>query len=191
MVRIRRLTQALHAQARSDALTRVGNRRAFNEALDRRCAEAARYDRPLALLLSDADHFKRVNDTYGHDTGDDVLRLMSQAIVDSVRTSDRTFRYGGEEFAVLAPGTRRGGAIILAERLRTAFREASRDSVAGVQTLSVGVAVIEGTKALAPRHVIRMADHALYRAKSRGRNRVCAFDRVRREQDYSTLPPPQ
>lgn len=185
MLRIRRLTQRLHARAQVDPLTSVGNRRAFDEALQRRCAEGSRYRRPFSLILLDVDHFKEVNDTYGHAVGDDVLMILADVLRDGVRNADQVFRYGGEEFAVLAPETELDGAMILAERLRVAFRLATRRSAAGRRTLSAGVAAAEGADAFDPRRLLKAADDALYRAKDAGRDRVMAAEPLPRLKDVS------
>lgn len=185
MLRIRRLTQRLHARAHVDPLTRVGNRRAFDEALGRRCAEGARYRRPFSLILMDVDHFKRVNDTHGHAVGDDVLRILADVLRDGVRNADQVFRYGGEEFAVLAPETGLEGATILAERLRVSFRLATRRCAAGRQTLSAGVAATDAVGPLDPRRLLKAADDALYRAKEAGRDRVAKVQAPARLQDVS------
>jgi len=185
MLRIRRLTQRLHARAHVDPLTSVGNRRAFDEALQRRCAESTRYRRSFSLVLLDVDYFKQVNDTYGHAVGDEVLMILADVLRDGVRKADQIFRYGGEEFAVVAPETEIDGAMILAERLRVGFRLATRRCPAGRQTLSAGVASTNGTGAFDRRRLLKAADDALYRAKGAGRDRVMAADPVSRLKDVS------
>ncbi len=185
MLRIRRLTQRLHARAHVDPLTSVGNRRAFDEALQRRCAESTRYRRSFSLVLLDVDYFKQVNDTYGHAVGDEVLMILADVLRDGVRSTDQLFRYGGEEFAVLAPETEIEGALTLAERLRVGFRLATRRCPAGRQTLSAGVASTNGTGAFDRRRLLKAADDALYRAKGAGRDRVMAADPVSRLKDVS------
>ena len=174
MLRIRALTKSLHRGAHVDPLTNIGNRRAFDDALARRCDESRRYQRPFSLIMLDIDHFKAINDTFGHTVGDDVLVLLSGVLRDGVRCADQVFRYGGEEFAVIAPETGYEGAMILAERLRVGFRVASRTCAAGRRTLSAGVASTEGIELVEPRQMLKHADDALYHAKHAGRDCVIA-----------------
>lgn len=170
MLRIRRLTEALHRQATVDALTGVGNRHALETALQQRVAEGGRYRRPWSLALFDADHFKRVNDEHGHEVGDDVLRAAGETFRTRIRTCDLAFRFGGEEFVVILPETTGEGALVLAERLRAEFARLSASTAAGAQTLSCGIApVIEAGETA--KAVLARADQALYRAKQEGRDR--------------------
>src|ERR1700691_4720462 len=108
----------LHFRATNDALTDIPNRPAILEALDREMARQVRDDRPFGIVLADIDHFKNVNDTYGHLSGDDVLRTVAQRVRDSTRTYDSVGRYGGEEFLIVAPLTDAPGTMALAERIR-------------------------------------------------------------------------
>lgn len=174
MLRIRALTKSLHRGAHVDPLTNIGNRRAFDDALARRCDESRRYQRHFSLIMLDIDFFKAINDTFGHAVGDDVLVVLSGVLRDGVRSADQVFRYGGEEFAVIAPETGYEGAMILAERLRVGFRIASRKSAAGRRTLSAGVASTEGVEVVEPRQMLKHADDALYHAKHAGRDCVVA-----------------
>ena len=137
----------------------------------RMVAEATRGARPLAALLLDLDHFKNINDTYGHGPGDEVLAAVGEALRSTVRESDFAGRYGGEEFLILLPDTDLASGLAVAEKLRAAV---GLIGVAGVDrpiTTSVGVATLPGHGHDTPT-LLRSADRALYRAKANGRNRV-------------------
>jgi diguanylate cyclase (GGDEF)-like protein len=169
------LEEELVRRATSDPLTGLANRRGFFENAVRAQAAAARSKAPLGMLMVDVDHFKNVNDVYGHDVGDTVLRAVAGRLRDGVRVSDMVGRVGGEEFAVLCPGTDLAGVEELAERLRRALEVLCIE--AGEQrirvTASFGVAVfIDGLDA-EPAACLARADKALYVAKRSGRNRVC------------------
>lgn len=169
--------ESLLRAANSDELTGVSNRRAFYEAADLELARYARKPRPISLLLIDIDHFKQVNDTYGHLVGDQVIRNLATVLRRSVRAIDVVARLGGEEFAVMLPSTAPDLAVIIGERIRQNV-EAERvktpdDEI--LYTISVGVALVQpemsGTNEL-----IAAADAALYAAKRGGRNKVCISD---------------
>ena len=156
----------------TDALTQVSNRRCFDETLDAEFSRARRYERPLSLLLVDVDHFKAVNDRYGHLAGDHVLRALSQLVADRF-PEDTVARYGGEELGVILPETGLGRACVLAEQLRHAVSEASFTFRGDRLTLtaSIGCAAIEpGDEG--PLDLLARADAMVYRAKREGRNRV-------------------
>jgi diguanylate cyclase (GGDEF)-like protein/PAS domain S-box-containing protein len=167
------LEAELRQQADTDGLTGLLNRRAFMVATEKAFDLARRHGRPLALLLLDADHFKRVNDTHGHPAGDAVLVELSRIATACLRRSDRLGRIGGEEFAVLLPETDEAGTIAFAERLLSDIR-AARVDIGGEApltfTVSIGIALLtpemESHEAL-----VQSADQALYAAKSGGRNR--------------------
>ena len=163
----------LHDISRTDALTGVGNRAAFDERLREELYRARRYGTPLSLLLVDVDGFKDFNDTFGHQAGDAALRAVATALR-CTRPSDFLARYGGEEFAVVLPATQREGAVVLAERMRQAVADAcvAPRSV----TVSVGIGML-GPGDQDGEALTRAADQALYAAKHAGRNRV-AFDRL-------------
>ena len=167
---------ALADQARRDRLTGLLNRRAFDEALADAFARRRRLDEEIGLLMLDLDHFKQVNDTYGHAAGDEVLRGAAGTMVSSLREIDKIFRVGGEEFAVLMPGPDRPAAEAVAERLRQtiAGRPVKVDGRELAVTVSIGIAVTRG--AIDADGLIRTADAALYRAKREGRNRVVIGD---------------
>ena len=172
----------LQRLAVTDALTGLLNRRAFFERLGAELRRSARYERPLALLMLDLNHFKRVNDEHGHPAGDRVLAQTATAIGAALRTSDVVARYGGEELVVLLPETTCAEAEVVAEKLRAAMAGqlfALGGGEALRVTVSVGVAALERPgplDALAPddaeRELVRLADDALYAAKRGGRNRV-------------------
>ena len=163
--------QQIRVLSLTDALTGVGNRRRLDEALVSEAARASRYDQPLALLILDIDHFKRVNDTWGHDTGDRVLKETGTMLLASLRESDIATRMGGEEFVVLLPATGVNQALASAERLREALGAHDFNLPSRV-TASFGVACLEPGES-GPALLAR-ADGALYTAKQQGRNRVVA-----------------
>lgn len=165
---------ALDRQARSDPLTGVLNRRGLEERLRLAVAAARRGHRPLAVAMLDADYFKRVNDQFGHEIGDAVLRRLADTLKSRLRTSDAVARLGGEEFIAVLPDTDQAGALALAESLRAAV-EAHVDPLYGSITVSIGVAVGLGPETDGA-VLLRCADEALYRAKAGGRNRVCAAE---------------
>jgi two-component system cell cycle response regulator len=165
--------RALREAALRDHLTSTYNRRHFEERLVSEVAFSLRHGTPLALLLFDLDYFKRVNDQYGHQAGDAVLRAFAEHLMRNVRTEDVVARWGGEEFAVLARGTAREGALALAERMRKGVQELSiRHGGRELRvTTSVGVSHTQGRElALSASQLVRNADEALYEAKRRGRN---------------------
>jgi diguanylate cyclase (GGDEF)-like protein/PAS domain S-box-containing protein len=167
-----------------DHLTGVANRRAFFEAAELELQRNRRAPRPTALILIDADHFKRVNDRYGHPGGDAALRELGRLLASTFRQVDVVARVGGEEFAVLLPSTTLAGAAALAERLRVLVAEQPihYDGSEIVCTVSAGVAASDGT-ALTLDTLMKRADRALYAAKANGRNRVECWtptqDRIR------------
>jgi len=164
-----------------DGLTGLANRRRLDEVLDAECRRAQREKTSLSLLMTDVDFFKKYNDTYGHQAGDDCLRRVAAALAVALhRPGDVAARYGGEEFAVVLPGTDRLGACKVAEAIRSAVEEQqiqhSASGVAPHVTLSVGVATMQSSEGLDPKSLIQRADSALYSSKHNGRNRWTAFD---------------
>lgn len=157
-----------------DGLTQVHNKRYFLEFMDREMARCARYNRPLSLILFDIDHFKKINDTFGHLAGDSVLRQLGALVRNRVRRDDVPCRTGGEEFSVILPEISREGGMNLAEKLRASI-EAAVFKFEGTEipvTVSLGVA--EWDSALTdPQDLVKRADEFLYEAKRTGRNRVC------------------
>lgn len=163
------LNKQLAHQSRTDPLSGLANRRAFDETLKRKCAQARRNHKPLSLIMVDLDHFKRVNDEYGHPVGDEVLVQLAKLLQQGIREYDIAARFGGEEFAIVLPETAGIAARDLAERLRQTLH-AETWPVPTV-TASFGVAESAGDTC-APDALIQLADEALYRAKETGRNRV-------------------
>lgn len=166
--------EALRFQATHDPLTGLWNRGELLRILDREMARANRAGQSLSLLMVDLDHFKLVNDRYGHLIGDEVLAEVSQRLLKSVRGYDVVGRCGGEEFIVVVPGVEGPGATALAERIVTQLRGQLFDTSAGPVrvTASVGVSFSCSGKRIEAIDLIRTADVALYRAKQSGRNRV-------------------
>ncbi|MCP4662425.1 MAG: GGDEF domain-containing protein [bacterium] len=157
-----------------DGLTQIHNKRYFMDFLDREMARSLRCDRALSLILFDIDHFKVLNDTYGHLAGDFVLRKMSELIGRHVRREELFARYGGEEFALVLPETELASARVFGEKIR-ALVDAAVFDFDGEEiraTISVGIVALHGPSE--PLEFIKAADTLLYQAKSEGRNRVVA-----------------
>lgn len=154
----------------TDALTGVGNRLACNQTLEREIQRARRYATPLAVILYDLDHFKKVNDQYGHDVGDQVLKQVTHRVNQQLRETDTLCRFGGEEFLVVLPQTAMDEAADIAERLRVAVTELGSTEVPTRVTVSFGVA--ELARWDTEFTVLKRVDTALYQAKEKGRNRV-------------------
>jgi diguanylate cyclase (GGDEF)-like protein len=170
-----------------DGLTGLFNFREFHRQLAEEVERSWRYGHPLSLLMLDIDHFKSVNDTFGHLAGDDALRALATRIRQEVRPADRIARYGGEELVIILPETRASGAMTMAERLREII--ASHPIPLGpgqtvTLTVSIGVAAypedVDSAEGLADsaEQLIRASDKALYAAKEAGRNRVCRFGKT-------------
>lgn len=161
--------EAINA-AHKDALTGTGNRAAFDEALSRQTEMAQRYDRTLGMIVIDIDHFKRINDTYGHAAGDCLLQTLAKTAGSTIRLSDELFRYGGEEFVVLLPETSAAGVKRLADRIRRNVE--SVEWMCNGQhikmTASFGVAILKDKES--ENEFFIRADKALYKAKADGRN---------------------
>jgi len=154
----------------TDPLTGLANRRQLSEMMDRELSLARRSGRPLAALMADIDHFKSINDTYGHDMGDKVLKQVAQILRDTCRKEDIVARYGGEEFLVILPDSGAGAAADCAERMRKAVAGASFTGIDRPVTASFGATVL--TPADTEDDFLKRADAALYEAKAGGRNRV-------------------
>ncbi|HJR74363.1 MAG TPA: GGDEF domain-containing protein [Luteimonas sp.] len=177
--------ERLNELARLDALTGLDNRRQFDDTLLREWHRAKRIDEGLSVLLIDIDHFKRINDTYGHPAGDLYLREVAQTLARcATRASDAIARYGGEEFAVVLPGASLDQARRIAQRMRIEVEDLRLASPAagGVVTVSVGIGAAERIAGADPAPLLRAADQALYEAKRGGRNRVAWIE--------ATMPPP-
>jgi len=160
----------------TDGLTNLNNHRYFQDELCRAFEESARYERPLSLAMADIDFFKKVNDSYGHAVGDEVLKATARMFKESSRTTDLVARYGGEEFAVMMPETDLDAAMTFAEKLRALVESTPVETQAGPLrvTVSVGVATIPHPKIHAAKELVVAADNALYGAKHAGRNQVKA-----------------
>jgi diguanylate cyclase (GGDEF)-like protein len=163
-----RLHERTEQLSQTDALTRLFNRRRLDADLEAECYRANRYGRPLSFVMLDVDHFKRFNDRFGHQRGDEALEMVAKVVAETVRESDTAYRFGGEELAVLCRETELAGAGELAERLRGALER--RLKAEGV-TASFGVAAVSPVIA-SPGELVQAADAALYEAKDAGRNRV-------------------
>jgi two-component system cell cycle response regulator len=168
----RKLLEELRRLSLTDVVTAVGNRRAFDESLRQQVARARRTGSPLALVLLDLDLFKRVNDRYGHQAGDDVLRAFAVRLKTLARGADGVFRHGGEEFALVLGDTDLGGGSTLAERIVQATAAEPFVVSAGTVglTCSAGVAALEADDDAGGTSLTTRADAALYRAKGEGRN---------------------
>ena len=162
------LLQQVQRLAETDGLTGLANRRTFETTLERELSRAARSGEPVTLVMVDVDHFKKLNDTYGHQVGDEVLEHVAQVLASACRDFDTAARYGGEEFAVILPACSSAESLVVAERLRESI--ASIETVTSV-TASAGVATFPA-HAAGSEDLIKAADEALYESKRAGRNRV-------------------
>jgi diguanylate cyclase (GGDEF)-like protein len=174
----------LEAEARIDPLTGLATRAAFRDRIVKELLRAERYQRPLALLIADVDHFKHYNDSLGHPAGDRLLRQVGRMVRGQARQVDFGARYGGDEFAILLPETVKVAAGSMAERLRAAVKNYSfphrHSQPLGAVTVSIGVAMFP-EDGVTPAALVEAADRALYQAKADGRNLVrLAAARARR-----------
>jgi diguanylate cyclase (GGDEF)-like protein/PAS domain S-box-containing protein len=174
--------EKLRELATTDALTGLANRRSFDIALERECRRAERAGQPISLILIDIDRFKTYNDMYGHQQGDECLRRVAQAIMQSFhRPGDLAARYGGEEFAIILPGADEAGAVLVAERLRLAVYALGTEHTGGdtgVVTISLGVAS-EAARKIDQAALVLNTDRALYEAKRTGRNKTVGSQQTR------------
>jgi diguanylate cyclase (GGDEF)-like protein len=177
-LRTKRLQDMLAARAQIDALTGLSNRAHFNQRIEEDVRAAHRYARPVSLVLIDVDHFKNLNDTYGHPFGDRVLQRLGEELLACSRTTDLACRYGGEEFALILSETTRAGALVAAERARlkiSALELSERGTIVRI-TASLGTATsddLPGGEGLTVATLLKAADDGLYKAKRGGRNQVC------------------
>ncbi len=167
------LESKLEKLALHDALTGLYNRGSFNEALNDELFRAHYYDRNISLLIIDIDFFKKVNDTYGHQAGDKILKSIANIILSSIRKSDYAARYGGEEFVIILPDANTEKAIGLAENIRVSveqkkFKISKNEAI----TLTISIGVGSSSIEISPKLLIETADKALYKAKENGRNQV-------------------
>ncbi|WP_340161347.1 GGDEF domain-containing protein [uncultured Hoeflea sp.] len=176
---LRIANETLATKAYEDPLTGLANRRKFDLCFDESLAAAARNATPISLMILDVDHFKAFNDTYGHQSGDECLRLITRALSSTIADpGSLVARYGGEEFVVILPGQDMVEAKIVAEKARIAVRLTSLDSLPGTpprQTISIGLVTSTGGSQTTRDAMLAAADAALYEAKKRGRNRVCSY----------------
>jgi diguanylate cyclase (GGDEF)-like protein len=178
---LREANSRLETLAVTDGLTGLFNRRYFDDLLLSEVRRTLRYKAPVSVILIDMDHFKQVNDTYGHPMGDEVLRNVGRLVMEKVRTTDSAARFGGEELAVILPQTNVSGAVELAERLRKMIGEAKHTlgEVTIQKTASLGVATFDGNHPpIGPEELVRRVDQALYKAKEAGRDRVVVWEGV-------------
>jgi diguanylate cyclase (GGDEF)-like protein len=171
-----RLHDRTYHMAMSDSLTRTGSRRRFEVEGRLLYEHAQRSGHPVAALMVDIDHFKLINDRYGHDAGDRILRRVAEACSSDLRGSDLLARYGGEEFVVVLPKVDEQMVSYAAERMRSRVEEVVHPEIDGQVTVSIGAAAEVPRTAAGFEHLIRRADQALYRAKESGRNRVVVAD---------------
>lgn len=176
-IRFTRMMRTLEQRACIDALTELGNRARFNQLISSEIKEAERNGLPLALAMCDIDHFKRLNDTFGHPAGDDVLRTFAGIITRSIRVYDEACRYGGEEFALIFPNTRIEEAAGICDRVRKTFEAQHWTRYPDIRsTVSFGVTDRGVDGACEPSAWVEAADRALYAAKNAGRNTVMRYD---------------
>ncbi|BCS51880.1 hypothetical protein GSVR_01880 [Geobacter sp. SVR] len=169
---LRRVNDLLELQATTDSLTGIFNRRRFLDLLQLEIQESKRYGVPLVLIFFDIDRFKDINDKYGHDAGDSVLRELTQLVASTIREADIFARFGGEEFVILAHNNDVNAGCELAEKIRSAVDQ-HRFTIVGIVTCSFGVSQFElGDTS---ESIIKRADEAMYSAKERGRNLVENF----------------
>jgi len=178
---LRQNLEVVRREALTDPLTGIPNRKLFESRLREAARNAVETGEPMSLLMLDIDHFKRFNDNYGHQLGDQVLRLVAKTLADGVKGRDTPARFGGEEFVIVLPQTRLENAVTVAEQIRRTMvrhKVVRKDTGEeyGVIALSVGASVYRPGEDLA--ELIRRADAALYHAKHTGRNRVVAEDDV-------------
>jgi len=173
---LQRVINALCDLSLQDGLTGLANARHFRLTLEREVERAARTGEPCALLMLDLDDFKKINDTYGHPAGDQVLQRVARVLAENLRPMDTVARYGGEEFAVIQPNSVAAYAMQAAERLRVKVSDAAiplTDETTVQVTISIGVACSLPWAPLSAAEFLAAADRYLYQAKAQGRNRVC------------------
>ncbi len=171
------LRNCLHFQqakqaASKDPMTGLNNRRSMDEHIAHESRMAMRYDSPLSMLVLDIDHFKKINDSYGHKAGDCLIKALADIMKQTARTTDYTFRYGGEEFVMLLPNTSTEGAKLLAERIRKTVEETECLCHGEVMRMTISIGISTLTTRDIDDSLFLRADSALYQAKHSGRNRV-------------------
>jgi diguanylate cyclase len=173
--------ESVRKEALTDQLTGVANRKAFDNELQESIDRAIETGEPLSLVMCDIDHFKAFNDTWGHQTGDQVLRLVANCLSENVKGRDTAARYGGEEFAVILPQTQLAGAVNLANQIRAKVEskklvKKSTGDILGIITISCGVTQFDPNETT--EDFVRRADQCLYAAKRTGRNRVVSETQI-------------
>ncbi|WP_237298330.1 GGDEF domain-containing protein [Vibrio sp. L5-1] len=172
-----RIMQSLYSSSMKDSLTNLYNRRAMNDMLKREWMRSARHQHPLSVIILDLDHFKQVNDQYGHQIGDCVLKRMGRVLLDNLRAADVPFRFGGEEFLIMLPDTNINDAYKVAEKLRLIVEESKFwRQQSNHLTASFGISQLRSEDKMTD--MIKRADEALYYAKEHGRNTVCHSENV-------------
>jgi diguanylate cyclase (GGDEF)-like protein len=166
-----RLFREVQSQAHTDALTRLGNYRAFHETLRSEMHRSERYGRPLTLIMIDLDSFKSLNDEFGHQAGDAALAEMGRVVRESLRREDFAARYGGDEIAVILPETKSRGALMVVQRLLAAVRARKFVHEERVLPVSISAGVASFQPGMSVTQLVGSADEALYRAKQGGRDR--------------------
>jgi diguanylate cyclase (GGDEF)-like protein len=189
-LRTRHLLNVLEQRAHLDGLTGLANRGVLEDSILREWEACRRRGTPLAVLISDLDHFKSINDTHGHSAGDEVLRQVATTLARIARASDLVARYGGEEFVVVAPDCSIRPAVKLAERFRAAVEQLmiTQHGTAIPVTTSLGVASCEDLDQMSPADLLRQADEALYSAKDSGRNAAWFWDQARQSPAPAAAP---
>ena len=180
-LKLDKANESLRRQAVFDALTGIPNRRSFSERILTEFNRSLREKYPMAVIMGDVDNFKHYNDTYGHNSGDECLKKVAQAITKSLnRPGDFCARYGGEEFVIILPNVQIEGAITIAERIRENVLQLAMPNVKslpmGLVSMSLGVATLGSNQLISHEILLRRADNALYTAKDKGRNRVEVYD---------------
>lgn len=181
-LRTKRYQDMLAQRAMIDGLTGLWNRAHFDQRMLEEVSAAARYDRPMSLIMMDVDKFKPLNDDHGHPFGDEVLQAVGDVLQETARTSDWPCRYGGEEFGLILRETDLDGAVIMAERIRVKVERLQLSNKAQRVLVTASFGVVSTTLCMNPcnlsaKWVIESADRALYAAKEGGRNRVCTAER--------------
>jgi diguanylate cyclase (GGDEF)-like protein len=167
------LFEQMERMATTDGLTSLLNHRTFQSKADEYLAQSKRYQRKVSLILTDIDHFKSVNDTYGHPTGDAVLRGVAKILRDKARDTDIVARYGGEEFAIIMPETDAKGAQVIAERIREAVKAEVFQTEMGPLKVTLSLGIATGPDyGYEKQQLIDLADQCLYHAKRHGRNQT-------------------
>jgi len=183
------LFREVKEMAIKDSLTGLYNRRYFEEHLTKELERARRYSSDLSFLILDIDHFKKVNDTYGHLNGDEILKSLAELMNATTRNIDIPVRYGGEEFVIILPETPPNGAMVIAERLRSRVENHPFKLIGEIAeevpeiniSISIGLSHVKDSKTITAEELVEQGDRALYQAKSQGRNQVVNFDTLKAE----------